>query len=55
MIRWNAGEVQWLKYPATGAGVVRVIDPDVNLNPEAVDTLGIRVWSDSDQSGLRVM
>ena len=54
LIRWNIGEVQWLEssYPATGAGIVRVIDPDMNLNPEAVDNFEINVWSDSDAGGI---
>ncbi len=53
-IRWNIGEVQWLEasYPATGTGIIRVIDPDMNLNPEAVDNFGIDVWSDSDAGGI---
>jgi hypothetical protein len=54
LIRWNIGEVQWLEasYPASGTGVVRVIDPDMNLNPEAVDNFGIDIWSDSDAGGI---
>ena len=54
LIRWNIGEVQWLEssYPATGAGIVRVIDPDMNLNPEAVDNFEVNVWSDSDAGGI---
>ena len=38
LIRWNVGEVQWLEasYAATGSGVVRIIDPDMNINPDAV-------------------
>ena len=54
LIRWNIGEVQWLEssYPATGTGVVRVIDPDMNLNPEAVDNFDINIWSDSDAGGI---
>ena len=54
LIRWNIGEVQWLEasYPATGTGVVRVIDPDVNLDPEAVDNFDVDVWSDSDSGGI---
>jgi hypothetical protein len=41
LIRWNIGEVQWLEasYPASGTGVVRVIDADMNLNP-AHDRIG---------------
>ena len=54
LIRWNIGEVQWLEasYPASGTGVVRVIDPDMNLNPEAVDNFEVDVWSDSDAGGI---
>ncbi|MCV0373144.1 MAG: hypothetical protein K5793_06275 [Nitrosarchaeum sp.] len=54
LIRWNIGEVQWLEasYSAKGTGVVRVIDPDMNLNPEAVDNFRVDVWSDSDAGGI---
>jgi hypothetical protein len=54
LVRWNIGEVQWLEasYPATGTGVVRVVDPDMNLNPEAVDNFNADVWSDSDAGGI---
>ncbi|ABK76804.1 hypothetical protein CENSYa_0159 [Cenarchaeum symbiosum A] len=54
LIRWNIGESQWLEaaYPATGTGVVRIVDPDLNLNPEAVDNFGVDVWSDSDAGGI---
>ncbi len=54
LIRWNIGEVQWLEasYPASGTGVVRVIDPDMNLDPEAVDNFDIDVWSDEDAGGV---
>jgi len=54
LVRWNIGEVQWLEasYPASGNGVVRVIDPDMNLNPEAVDNFDVDVWSDSDSGGV---
>jgi hypothetical protein len=56
LIRWNIGEVMWLEasYPARGTGVVRVIDPDMNLNPEAVDNFRVNVWSDSDSGGIRL-
>ena len=54
LVRWNIGEVQWLEasYPASGTGVIRVIDPDMNLDPEAVDNFDIDVWSDSDAGGV---
>jgi len=54
LIRWNIGEVQFLEasYPASGTGVVRVIDADMNLNPEAVDNFNVDAWSDSDAGGI---
>ena len=54
LVRWNIGEVQWLEasYPASGTGVVRVIDADMNLNPEAIDNFSIDAWSDSDAGGI---
>ncbi|MEK9698119.1 MAG: hypothetical protein VW270_20280, partial [Candidatus Poseidoniales archaeon] len=54
LIRWNIGEAQWLEasYPASGTGVVRIIDPDMNWNPESVDNFTVDVWSDSDAGGI---
>ena len=54
LIRWNVGETQWLEasYPASGTGVVRVVDPDLNLNPESVDNFNVEVISDSDAGGI---
>ena len=54
IIRWNIGDVQWLEasYPASGTGVLRVIDPDMNLNPEAVDNFDVNVASNTDASGI---
>ena len=54
LIRWNIGEVQWLdpSYPASGTGVVRIIDPDMNLDPEAVDNFDVDVWSSTDAGGI---
>ena len=54
LIRWNIGEVQFLEasYPASGTGVVRIIDADMNLNPEAIDNFAVDAWSDSDAGGI---
>ena len=54
LIRWNIGEVQFLEasYPASGTGVIRIIDADMNLNPEAIDNFAIDAWSDSDAGGI---
>jgi len=50
----SVGQIQWLEasYPATGTGIVRVIDPDMNFDPKAVDNFDIDVWSDSDAGGI---
>ena len=40
----------------TGDSVeIRVIDHDMNLNPEAIDTITIEVFSDSDSGGIEVV
>jgi hypothetical protein len=54
LIRWSIGEVQWLEasYPASGTGVIRVIDADMNLNPESIDNFTVDAWSDSDAGGI---
>ncbi len=54
LIRWNEGQVRWLEdsYPTSGTGVVRVTDPDMNLNPDRIDNFDIDVWSDSDPGGI---
>ena len=47
-------KIRWLEvnYPPNGTGIVQVIDPDMNLDSEAVDYFDIEVWSDSDQAGI---
>ena len=54
LIRWNVGEVQWLEasYAATGSGIVRIIDPDMNINPDAVDNLDVVVYSETFIGGI---
>ena len=56
IIRWNVGDVQWLEpsYPASGSGVVRVVDPDMNWHPESVDNFDVDVYSDKDGSGIKL-
>ena len=56
LIRWNIGETQWLEssYPAGSSGVIRVVDPDMNWDPENVDNFNVDVWSSSDQGGISV-
>ena len=55
LVKWNIGEIQWLEsssYSDNGTGIVRVIDPDMNLDPEFADSFEIDVWSDSDAGGI---
>ena len=54
LIKWNIGAVEWIQGPisASGNAIVRVIDPDMNLNPEVVNNFSIDVWSDSDLGGI---
>jgi hypothetical protein len=49
LIRWNIGESQWLEssYPAGSSGVIRIVDPDMNWDPENVDNFSVDVWSSS--------
>jgi len=56
VIRWNVGDTQWLEasYPASGSGVVRVVDPDMNWNPEAVDNFEVDVYSTADAGGINL-
>ena len=55
-VSWNVGtinfseELFYLENPAT----IRVIDKDMNLNPEALDNLSLQVFSDSDSAGIEV-
>ena len=35
--------------------IVRVIDFDMNLNPEALDNIPIHIFSDSDIAGIKVV
>jgi len=54
MISWNIGQIIFDK-PILLVGdtaKIRVIDPDMNLNPEAIDRIEVEVSSDSDVAGI---
>ncbi|ABK78185.1 hypothetical protein CENSYa_1565 [Cenarchaeum symbiosum A] len=51
-VRWNTGFVD-IKESAGGAAI-RVIDADMNLNPESADTLQADVVSGQDPAGVRI-
>jgi len=56
MISWNIGEIIFDKpiFLVGETAKIRVIDPDMNLNPEAVNRIEVEVSSDSDVAGILV-
>lgn len=52
-VQWNIGEVDFSN-PDNNSITVRIIDPDMNLNPESLDDLDVDVSSDSDSAGTTV-
>ena len=55
-VRWNIGTINFIEdlFFLEKSAVVRVIDVDMNLNPEAIDQLPIQLFSDSDIAGIEV-
>jgi len=55
-VNWNIGTIKFLQdiFFSNDSVKVRVIDVDMNLNPEALDHLPIRISSDSDSAGILV-
>ena len=55
-VSWNLGTIGFLKesFFLDEFVVVRVVDVDMNLNPEALDTIPIHLFSDSDTAGIEV-
>ncbi len=53
---WNIGDVRFSEdnFISDKSALIRVIDPDLNLNPEALDQIPIQVSSDSDIAGIEV-
>ena len=53
---WNMGDVKFTEenFLSNKPALIRVIDPDLNLNPEALDQVPITVSSDSDAAGIDV-
>ncbi len=53
---WNEGQITWLEknYSSDGAGVVRITDPDMNLNSEHIDSFITGVRSNSDLTGIDI-
>ncbi|MDF2422272.1 MAG: hypothetical protein OPY06_04615 [Nitrosopumilus sp.] len=55
-VRWNVGTINFVEdlFFLEKSATVRVIDADMNLNPEAIDHLSIQLFSDSDVAGIEV-
>ena len=55
-VSWNVGTINFIKdlFYLENSAVIRVIDVDMNLNPEALDQLPIQIFSDSDVAGIDV-
>ena len=53
-ISWNLGTIKFENeiFFNDDSVIVRVIDPDMNLNPEAIDHISVEVFSDSDVGGI---
>jgi hypothetical protein len=56
-ISWNFGTIQFSQdvFLTNDFVQIRVIDSDLNLNPEIIDTVSIEVFSDSDNGGIQVI
>lgn len=56
LISWNIGEINFGKeiYLIGEFAQITIIDPDMNLNPEAVDQVNVEIYSDSDIAGILV-
>ncbi len=56
LVSWNIGDVRFMKsdYAIGETAIIRVVDLDMNLNPEAIDQFEVQVSSDSDIAGILV-
>jgi hypothetical protein len=55
-VTWNVGTIQFLQeiFFTSDSVNIRIVDSDMNLNPEALDHISIQVISDSDVAGIEV-
>ena len=56
-ISWSIGETQFLEpfYQLNDTAVLRVIDPDLNIDPEAFDFVIIKIISDTSPEGIEIV
>ena len=55
-VGWNLGTIQLSEdvFFSDDSVIVRVVDPDMNLNPESLDHVQIQIFSDSDVAGIEI-
>ncbi len=54
-IKWNQGTINFLENSLSDKDLmVRVVDLDMNLNPESLDNIPVEILSDSDAAGIKV-
>jgi len=55
-VSWNVGSISFMEeiLLSNTSVLIRVIDPDMNLNPESLDHIKIQLFSDSDSAGIEV-
>ncbi|MDH3737527.1 MAG: hypothetical protein OEQ94_10995, partial [Nitrosopumilus sp.] len=55
-VSWNLGVIQFVNANilSNDSAIIRIIDLDMNLNPEALDSIPIHVFSNSDVAGITV-
>ncbi|MGI0073379.1 MAG: hypothetical protein ACREA3_06175 [Nitrosotalea sp.] len=56
IVRWNIGEIKWLesRYNLESEATLQIVDPDMNLNPDAIDEFSVHVWSNSNHEGIQL-
>jgi len=56
LISWNIAESSWLKqeYKGTEQGKFHVNDPDMNIDPNSLDSVFVSVWSQDYKTGIKV-
>ena len=55
IIQWNYSTIEWLEsnVSTTGNAVIRVTDPDEDLDNTTIDQITVDVYSDSDSGGVQ--
>jgi hypothetical protein len=55
IIQWNYSTIEWLSsnVSSSGEAVIRVTDPDEDLDDTLIDQIAVDVYSDSDSGGVQ--